>query len=118
MSASSSPEGGASEGGALRFRVFSGGAVTIDLGRCDGCPSQACVTVCRSQGGPLVWDEERRAPALGMSMPEIERGGCVECVGCELDCQLHGLGALAIDLPIDGFETYLDGLDQPLVYRR
>jgi len=102
----------------LRFKVYSGGAVSIDLARCVECPTKACVGVCRTQGGPLVLDAERGVPAVHLTPAEIERGACVECLGCELDCSLHGLGALSIDLPLAGFEAYLDSLTRPLVYRR
>jgi hypothetical protein len=102
----------------LEFRVRSGGAVTIELARCAGCETRACLQVCTDQGGPLVWDEERGVPALLWTPEEIERGGCVECLGCELDCALHGRNAVTITLPLEGLGEYLDSLAEPVVYVR
>ncbi len=101
----------------LQFRVLSGGTVTIALDRCVDCAARPCLEVCRVQGGPLVLDEERGWPMLRWSSAEVERGGCVECMGCELSCQLSGRAAVTIDLPLEQFEHYLDSLNQPLSMR-
>ena len=104
-------------GRTLQFKVFSGGTIAVDLAQCEDCPTKACVAVCEVQGGPFVCDEGG-LPSLRLTLAEIEKGGCVECLGCELDCSLHGLGALKIDLPLAGFDFYLSSVSQPLVYRR
>lgn len=101
----------------LTFKVRSGGTVTISLSRCQSCEGKPCLQVCRIQGGPLVLDEARGAPGLRMSPAEIERGGCVECLGCELDCALYGRQALTIDLPMPLFDEYLAGLSELVVYK-
>jgi ferredoxin-like protein FixX len=103
-------------GSILEFKVRSGGKITIALDRCVECETKACVTVCQIQGGPLILDEEHRVPCLRWSLEEIERGGCIECMGCELDCELYGRQALKIDLPLEGFDKYLDSLAKPVVY--
>lgn len=105
-------------GQVLTFRVRSGGSVTIDLDRCLSCDTKACVQVCQKQGGPLVLDEAMGVPALGMPLSEVTRGGCVECLGCELDCALYGRQAVVIDLPLARFEEYLRGLAEDVVYKR
>lgn len=102
----------------LQFRVRSGGTLTIDLDLCVDCESKVCLKVCSVQGGPLVLDAPRGVPGLRMSHAEIERGGCVECLGCELDCSLYGLNAVTIDLPLDKLGEYLDVLVEPVVYAR
>lgn len=107
----------------LEFRVRSGGTVSIALEQCVACEAKACVKVCEVQGGPLVLDAERGVPTLRWSLAEIERGGCVECLGCELDCELYGPGgpeapALTIRLPLDRLEEYLASLTAPVVYKR
>jgi len=101
----------------LAFKVRSGGTVTISLSRCQDCEGRPCLQVCRVQGGPLVLDEARGVPGLGMPLAEIERGGCVECLGCELECALRGRQALTIDLPLPLLDEYLAGLTEPVVYR-
>ena len=100
----------------LEFKVRSGGTITIDLDRCTECETKACVKVCTVQGGPLVLDEERQVPSLRWSLAEIERGGCVECLGCELDCELYGKQAVRISLPLSGFDEYLSSVSESLVY--
>ena len=102
----------------LQFMVRSGGTITIDLGLCVDCESRACLAVCSVQGGPLELDEEGGVPGLCMSLAEIERGGCVECLGCELDCSLYGLDAVTIDLPLERLSEYLSNLAEPVVYSR
>jgi formate hydrogenlyase subunit 6/NADH:ubiquinone oxidoreductase subunit I len=102
----------------LQFKVRSGGTVTIELERCVGCESRACLAVCDIQGGPLVLDKAKGVPGLRMAPPEIERGGCVECLGCELDCSLFGRSAVTILLPLDRLDEYLALLTEPVVYAR
>lgn len=89
----------------LEFPVRSGGTVSIALERCADCKTKVCVAVCQVQGGPLVLDEERGLPALRWPLEEIARGGCVECLGCELDCELYGRQAVKITLPLAGLEV-------------
>jgi hypothetical protein len=102
----------------LQFRIRSAGTISIALERCAECPTRACLAVCESQDGPLVWDEGRRGPALRWSEAEVERGGCVECLGCELDCTLFGRQAVSIHLPLPRMEEYLGALTEPVVYAR
>ena len=102
----------------LAFQVRSGGTISIDLQQCDVCETHACLDVCREQGGPLVLDEERGLPALRWSLEETERGGCVECLGCELACELHGRGAVTITLPLESFDAYLAELGESVVYQQ
>lgn len=102
----------------LAFEVRSGGRITIDLRQCTECATKACVEVCRVQGGPLVLDGRQDVPSLRWSSEEIEKGGCVECLGCELDCDLYGRQAIKISLPLEWFEDYLDSLAEPVVWKR
>lgn len=101
----------------LEFKVRSGGTITIDIQRCIECETKACVKVCTIQGGPLVLHVEQQVPSLRWSLAEIERGGCVECLGCELDCEMYGKRALHINLPLAGFDEYLRSVGEPLVYQ-
>jgi hypothetical protein len=102
----------------LEFSVRSGGTISIALELCEECQSKSCLEVCAVQGGPLVLDKVRDVPALRWALPEIERGGCVECLGCELDCELYGSRAVTVELPMNGFDEYLDSLGQPVVWER
>jgi len=100
----------------VEFKVRSGGTIAIDIALCVECETKACVEVCAIQGGPLVLDVERQVPSLRWSLAEIERGGCVECLGCELDCELYGKQAVRISLPLSGFDEYLSSVAESLVY--
>lgn len=104
-------------GETLIFKVRSGGEITIDLSRCATCGSKACIKVCEVQGGPLVLDAVLGIPGLRWSMEEIEQGGCVECLGCELDCELFGNQAVKINLPLEKFDIYLNSLAGKVVYK-
>jgi hypothetical protein len=105
-------------GETLRFNVHSGGTVAIDLSRCGVCETKACLGVCHEQRGPLVLDEVRGVPMLRWSLEETERGGCVECLGCELACDLYGRQAVTIALPLESFDEYLDTLTEAVVYEQ
>ena len=100
----------------LEFEVRSGGSVIIDTTRCGECKSKACVTICAAQGGPLVLDVERQVPTLRWSVAEVRRGGCVECLGCELSCELYGGHAVHITLPVPRLDEYLGSVRESLVY--
>ena len=100
----------------LIFKVRSGGTVVIDLRECVLCKSKACISVCKSQWGPLVLDADRGIPTVKGPLEEIERGGCVECLGCELECALHGRKAVTITLPMQRFDDYVNALAEPPVY--
>jgi hypothetical protein len=102
----------------LEFRIRSGGTITLDLARCIECETKVCLQVCQVQGGPLVLDEVLGVPSLQWSTAEVERGGCVECLGCELDCTIYGRKAVTIVLPLSGLDEYLDSLTEPIVYTR
>jgi len=102
----------------LEFKVRSGGMVRIDLALCVGCATRPCVRVCEIQGGPLTLDEDRLVPGLRWPHDEIERGGCVECLGCELEWELLGRRAISILLPVEGLEEYLQSCTEAVVYER
>jgi len=101
----------------LQFKIRSGGTVTIALDCCANCKTKACIKVCQIQGGPLALDEKLGVPTLRWSLAEIERGGCVECLGCELDCELYGQQAVTVALPLKDLDKYLKVLDKPVVYQ-
>jgi hypothetical protein len=102
----------------LAFEVRSGGRITVDLSQCAECETKACIEVCHVQGGPLDLDERHRVPGLRWSLEQIREGGCIECLGCELDCELYGCQAITIILPLERFKGYLDSLAEPVVYEQ
>lgn len=82
----------------LEFEVLSGGRIIIDLDRCDECRTKICVQTCNGPGMGRVFGEKNGRPVLIKSLAEIKRGGCIECLGCELDCHDQGNKGLRIEL--------------------
>lgn len=86
----------------LVFEVLSGGTVEIDLEQCNRCDSKVCINVCSSQGDILTLKDG--VPALKRTAEEVKKGACTECLGCELDCLLHGKNAINITLPVKSID--------------
>ena len=82
---------------------FSGGTIEFNLDKCRKCESKICIDTCKSQGDILALSDG--VPALKRSEEEEKRGACTECLGCELDCQLHGEDAIKITLPVKYMDT-------------
>ena len=78
------------------------GSVQLDLARCLDCETYACVEACNLYGAG-IFRLTAGLPALKISVKEASKQ-CAECLACELACQLDGLGALEIHLPISGLE--------------
>jgi succinyl-CoA synthetase beta subunit len=74
------------------------GRILIDQGACLDCTTKACISACPPQ---ILGLREGRA-ALRIPADEAKRGGCIECLACELACQARGRNALWIELPIPG----------------
>ncbi len=79
------------------------GTVSFDHARCTECESNLCVEVCI----PKILKLEDGKPILAKPADEIKRGGCIECLACELECGHRALGACYVDLPIPGLDEYL-----------
>lgn len=105
----------------LTFSIFSNGRVVIDLDKCLKCSSKACIEVCNGPSGRQVLILNDEVPSLRKSYEEIEKGGCNECLGCELECLAAGENAITIELPIRNWEKYLEELEEKgltMVYER
>jgi len=83
----------------LKFKMFSGGTITIEREKCLTCESHACVRNCVSSTLDPVLKIEKGLPALARTDVKPESGWCVECLACELDCQLLGNQAIRIRWP-------------------
>jgi|GEM_PF-197483 len=83
---------------------FRTGKVTIDLEKCRGCETHACVDACARFGGSLFKVEDS-VPAL---IPTAEEAGrrCIEDLACELYCQDNGNKGLRITLDMFGLDEY------------
>ena len=76
------------------------GRVEIDDRLCDGCADKVCIASCR----PRILHLEAGRPQLAIPASDAKRGKCIECLACELDCQVAGPGAIKIILPIPGLD--------------
>lgn len=97
----------ASGGDASRFYQFetaTGGTITYDHGVCATCDSKICVQECARQ---ILSLNDQGLPELNITRQEAQKGRCVECLACEVDCLFRGAGGGTIRLPIPGFEEYL-----------
>jgi len=94
----------------LEFEVFSGGKVSIDLSKCEECHSKACVQICSLPTMGRVLELKDGKPSLKKDLKEIKKGGCTECLGCELECELKGKKAVQIILPTPELDEYLNEL--------
>jgi len=78
------------------------GSIDIDHELCSRCESYACVEACV----PSILEIREGRPFLNIDRERAKRGGCIECLACELECFFRGAKAVRIELPIDGLEEY------------
>lgn len=87
------------------FETVTGGTVTLDHARCRECANKVCITNCQ----PQILALEDGVPVLAITREEARRGGCVECLACEVDCYFEGNRGGFVDLPIAGLTQYRAG---------
>jgi len=97
--------------GTLEFNVFSGGFVRFDLDVCTRCGSKACVTACNAPNLACVLKLDNDVPGLRMTPAEAARGGCIECLACELACDTDGIGGITFALPMPELDSYLHDME-------
>lgn len=83
-----------------RFETVTRGTVTFDHAVCLTCPTKACVESCV----PKILSIEDGVPVLNIAREDAKRGGCIECLACEVECYFQGAGGGYIHLPIAGLE--------------
>jgi succinyl-CoA synthetase beta subunit len=84
------------------FDTVSGGTVTLDHARCRDCNNRVCIERCV----PQILTLDRDLPVLAISRDEAARGGCIECLACEVECFFEGNRGGYVHLPIDGLADY------------
>jgi len=97
--------------GVFSFEVFSGGTVAFDLDTCARCDSKACVAACNAPNLACVLALEDGVPALRVTPAEAKRGGCIECLACELACAADGIGGIAFSLPMPELDAWLAAME-------
>jgi succinyl-CoA synthetase beta subunit len=89
------------------------GTICYDHALCLGCKSKACIAVCE----PEILKLESGRPVLAITREEARKGGCTECLACELECAFEGNGGASISLPIEGLPAYRSTITGPLEAR-
>lgn len=79
-----------------QFETLTGGTVTYDHTVCRTCESKACVQSC----DPKILSLEGGVPVLNISHDKAKRGGCTECLACEVECYFLGSRGGRIVLPL------------------
>lgn len=82
------------------FDTITGGTITYDHAVCLHCETKACVQTCVPQILSVVDD----VPVLNITREAAKKGGCIECLACEVECYFHGRGGGRIVLPIPGLD--------------
>jgi succinyl-CoA synthetase beta subunit len=83
------------------FETVTGGTVTYDHAVCAECATKVCVAECVPQ---ILSLDEDGLPVLNITHEEARKGGCIECLACEVECRFHGAGGGFIELPIPGLD--------------
>jgi len=82
------------------FETITGGTVTLDHAICRDCESKICISAC----APQILSLENDVPVLNISRDTAKKGGCTECLGCEVTCHFHGRGGGKVRLAIEGLD--------------
>ncbi len=85
------------------FRTVTGGTVTYDHAVCATCESKACVEACVPH---ILSLNQEGLPVLNISQEEAERGRCIECLACDVECYFRGAGGGYVELPIPGLDEW------------
>jgi len=92
---------GSPQGDLYSFDTLTG-TLRIDHSQCLACQSKVCVKECI----PKILKIEGEKAVLAITTEEAKKGGCIECLACELACRFHGNQAISILLPIPELEDY------------
>lgn len=82
------------------FDTVTNGKVILDHAACRACESKACVESCV----PRILRLEASVPVLNIDPAEAKKGGCTECLACEIECYFEGNRGGRVLLPIAGLD--------------
>ncbi|MFV9675191.1 MAG: hypothetical protein ACNYZI_07415, partial [Anaerolineales bacterium] len=83
-----------------QFETVSGGTVIFDHAACRQCETHICIETCV----PEILVLKDGLPVLNISAEEARKGGCIECLACQVECYFGGNRGGYVDLPIPGLE--------------
>lgn len=90
------------------FDTITGGSVTFDYALCRDCESKICIERCV----PKILKLERDVPILAILQEDARKGGCTECLACQIECYFDGNKGGYVDLPIPGLDDYTQHSNQ------
>ncbi len=76
--------------------------VIIDHAKCPNCRTKACVKGCSLYDRGIL-RLQNGIPMILTNLEDAKQMG-TECLACEHECRLRGLGALKIQVPIAGLD--------------
>ncbi len=82
------------------FETVTNGTVILDHAACLDCETKICIDTCV----PGILSLEGEVPMLNITHEEAKRGGCIECLACEIECYFEGNRGGHIILPIPGLD--------------
>jgi succinyl-CoA synthetase beta subunit len=82
------------------FDTVTGGKVILDHAACRDCTNQVCIESCV----PRILKLEDGVPVLNISPEQASKGGCIECLACEIECYFEGNRGGRVLLPIPGLD--------------
>jgi len=83
-----------------RFETVTGGEVILDHTACQDCASKICIETCV----PEILELRDGVPVLNITSEEAKKGGCSECLACEIECYFEGNRGGYVSLPIPSLE--------------
>jgi succinyl-CoA synthetase beta subunit len=84
-----------------RFETVTGGTVLFDHALCRECSTKICVKTCV----PSILELQDELPTLNISLEDAKKGGCTECLACQIECFFEGNRGGQVILPIPGLDT-------------
>ncbi|HEY47325.1 MAG TPA: succinyl-CoA synthetase subunit beta [Anaerolineae bacterium] len=84
------------------FETVTGGRVTLDHSACRECTSKVCIDTCV----PGILSLDDGLPVLNISGEEAKKGGCIECLACEIECYFEGNRGGRVDLPLPELDEH------------
>jgi succinyl-CoA synthetase beta subunit len=82
------------------FDTITGGRVILDHAACRECQSKICIETCV----PSILSLKEGVPVLNITEDQAKRGGCTECLACEVECFFEGNRGGRVLLPIPGLD--------------
>ncbi len=95
--ASQEPERPTESPNQTRFATLTG-EVVLDHAACLECEAKPCLTSCV----PQILTEQDGVPVLNIDEADAARGGCTECLACEVECAHTGNHGGTVFLPMAG----------------